>query len=135
MRIPGRRSNAGKWARLALKTGLLLTDAKLWASINEQLRDHLEEAGDAVRHGYETTSDRLEDARDALRGETHWPSHAMSFVGGIGLGVGLGLLFAPYSGEETRAALRDRATDVRNIVSDVTGSRFSTNQATGTHGD
>jgi gas vesicle protein len=136
MRIPGRRSSAAKWARFALKTGLLLTDAKLWSSINEQLRDHLEDAGDSVRRGYETTTDRLEDARDALGGETHWASHTMSFLGGVGLGVGLGLLFAPYSGEETRAAIRDRAADVRSMVGDVTGARFgSSSQATGTHGD
>lgn len=136
MRIPGRRSAAAKWARLALKTGLLLTDAKLWASVSGQLRDHLEDAGDTIRQGYETTTDRLEDARDSLRGETHWPSHAVSFLGGIGLGVGLGLLFAPYSGEETRAAIRDRAADVRNMVGDVTSARFgSSGPATGTHGD
>lgn len=136
MRIPGRRSGAAKWARFALKTGLLLTDAKLWSSINEQLRDHLDDAGDSVRRGYETTTDRLEDARDALRGENHWASHTMSFLGGMGLGVGLGLLFAPYSGEETRTAIRDRAADVKNMVGDVTSARFGSGApATGTHGD
>jgi YtxH-like protein len=134
MRIRGTRNTAAKWARFALKAGLLLSDAKLWTSINEQLRDHLDDAGGAVRRGYESTTDRLEDARDALRGETHWPSHAMSFVGGVGLGVGLGLLFAPSSGEETRAVLRDKATDLRNMVGDVTGA-FRTSPATGTHGD
>lgn len=133
MRIPGRRSAASKWARFALKAGLLLTDAKLWNSINEQLRDQFEDAGDVVRRGYETTTDRIDDARAALRGETHWPSHALSFVGGVGLGVGLGLLFAPSSGYETRAVLRNRAADVKNMVSDVTGT-FRT-PATGTHGD
>jgi len=135
MRIPGRRSAASKWARFALKTGLLLTDAKLWSSINEQLKDHLEDAGDAVRHGYETTTDRIDDARAALRGESHWPSHALSFAGGIVLGVGLGLLLAPSPGEETRALLRNRANDFRDRVSDVTGADFRSGQATGTHGD
>ncbi len=35
-----------------------------------------------------------------------------SFFVGLGLGVGLGLLFAPMSGEETRNNLADRANDL-----------------------
>lgn len=35
-----------------------------------------------------------------------------SFLIGMGLGVGLGLLFAPMSGEETRNNLTDRANDL-----------------------
>jgi gas vesicle protein len=35
-----------------------------------------------------------------------------SFLVGLGLGVGLGLLFAPMSGEETRNNLADRANDL-----------------------
>ncbi len=34
------------------------------------------------------------------------------FLYGLGLGVGLGLLFAPMSGEETRNNLSDRANDL-----------------------
>jgi len=35
-----------------------------------------------------------------------------SFLFGLGLGVGLGVLFAPMSGEETRSKLADRANDL-----------------------
>lgn len=35
-----------------------------------------------------------------------------SFLFGLGLGVGLGILFAPMSGEETRSNLADRANDL-----------------------
>src|SRR5258708_7189467 len=35
-----------------------------------------------------------------------------SFLVGLGFGVGLGLLFAPMSGEETRNNLADRANDL-----------------------
>ena len=35
-----------------------------------------------------------------------------SFLVGLGLGVGLGMLFAPMSGEETRNTLQERATDM-----------------------
>lgn len=37
-----------------------------------------------------------------------------SFLVGLGVGVGLGLLFAPMSGEETRNNLTDRANDLAN---------------------
>ncbi|MGB8889616.1 MAG: YtxH domain-containing protein [Candidatus Korobacteraceae bacterium] len=34
------------------------------------------------------------------------------FLVGLGVGIGLGLLFAPMSGEETRTNLADRANDL-----------------------
>jgi gas vesicle protein len=42
-----------------------------------------------------------------------------SFLVGLGLGVGLGLLFAPMSGEETRTNLADRANDLANSARDT----------------
>jgi gas vesicle protein len=36
------------------------------------------------------------------------------FLIGLGMGFGLGLLFAPMSGEETRTNLADRANDLAN---------------------
>jgi gas vesicle protein len=35
-----------------------------------------------------------------------------SFLAGLGLGIGLGVLFAPMSGEETRNNIAQRANDV-----------------------
>jgi gas vesicle protein len=35
-----------------------------------------------------------------------------SFLAGFGIGIGLGLLFAPMSGEQTRGNIRDRANDL-----------------------
>ncbi len=35
-----------------------------------------------------------------------------SFLFGLGLGVGLGILFAPLSGEDTRSNIAERATDL-----------------------
>ena len=37
-----------------------------------------------------------------------------SFLWGLGLGMGLGILFAPMSGEETRNNLSERANDLAN---------------------
>lgn len=41
-----------------------------------------------------------------------------SFLLGLGFGIGLGMLFAPMSGEETRENLSDRANDLANSARD-----------------
>ena len=138
MRGIGRESKAKQWARFALKCGLLLTDAKMWDAVNEQLRERSGDVKDVVKQEYEDTADRLHDAHKALRGGSDWLTSAASFLGGVGIGVGLGILFAPVSGEEARAALRDKAADVKNKVSDFTSgaTRYgSPRTATGTDGD
>lgn len=138
MRAFGRRATIKQWARFALKCGLLITDAELWAAIDDEIRERAEDVSDAMKRRYEDTADRLSDARTALRGESDWLGRSATFLGGVGLGLGLGMLFAPMSGEASRAVLRDKAVDVRNKVGDVaTGStRFrSTNPPTGTAGD
>lgn len=38
------------------------------------------------------------------------------FLLGLGLGAGLGILFAPKSGEETRAAVRKRVQSLRDVA-------------------
>jgi gas vesicle protein len=42
-----------------------------------------------------------------------------SFLIGLGLGVGLGILFAPMSGEETRNNLSDKANDLASSARDT----------------
>jgi gas vesicle protein len=114
-----RENNAKKWARFALKAGLLLTDAKLWESVGEKLRDRASDVSDEARERYEDTSDRLSDAREALRGRSDWVTPTVNFLGGIGIGVALGMLFAPVSGEEARSALRNKVVDIKDRVSDM----------------
>jgi len=143
----GRGSKTKQWARLAMKLGLFLTDAKLWSSINNQLRDRADDISDAVRDTYEETSDRLEDARAAIRGERHGMGAFTSFVIGIGVGIGAGMLLAPVSGEEARSVIRDKAMGMKNKAMDMTESgtedystgpsrfRTSATAPTGTTGD
>ncbi len=39
-----------------------------------------------------------------------------SFLVGLGVGIGLGILFAPMSGQETRNNIRERATDLADTA-------------------
>jgi hypothetical protein len=114
MRGFGTRNRAKQWARFALKCGLLLTDAKLWASINEQLKEHTADITDEVHSRYEDAVGRVQGARRALRGDNNWVGPVMSFI--VGIGVGVGMLMAPASGEETRSAIRDKAVDIKNDI-------------------
>lgn len=133
-----RRNKAQQWARLAMKAGLFLTDAKLWSAINEQMRERADDMGDTLRRTYRETTDRLDNAQAALRGEHHWFGSGLTFLGGVGLGIGIGMLLAPMSGEQARATIRDKAGDVRHRVSDFAGggSRYRpVSSPTGTEGD
>lgn len=44
-----------------------------------------------------------------------------SFLAGLGIGIGLGILFAPMSGEETRENLSQRASDLADSARDLVG--------------
>lgn len=124
-----------------MKIGLFLTDAKLWSALNHRLRERAENIGDSMRDTYEEATDRWDDAQYALHGHSHWVGSTIGFLGGVGVGIGLGMLLAPVSGEEARSVLRDKATGVRNKVTDfATGSSGSTQYrstpvSTGTGGD
>lgn len=143
----GRRNTAKQWARFAMKFGLVLSDPKLWSSLNDQLRDRTDDVSDvmkdkyeAVREKYEDASDRFSNASSALRGESQWLAPTLSFIGGIGVGVGLGILFAPFSGEEMRGVIRDKASDVTNDVKSKVSNMKNRYHAsdppfTGTDGD
>jgi gas vesicle protein len=44
-----------------------------------------------------------------------------SFLVGLGVGIGLGVLFAPMSGEETRRNLSERASDLADSARETSG--------------
>ena len=133
----GRRRNATKWARLALRCGLLLTDAELWDAIGDDLRESAENVSDRIRRAYVGVNRRPE-GQIVVRDKSDWGARATSLIGGIGIGLGLGLLLAPSSGEETRTVLRNRAIEFKNRMVGIPtrAPRFHASaSATGTDGD
>ena len=69
-----------------------------------------------------------------------------SFLVGLGFGLGLGVLFAPMSGEDTRNTLQERANDLASsargtieqsrdkIQRGISSIRTGVDRATGTEG-
>jgi hypothetical protein len=105
------------WARLAARLGLLLTEPGVRAAVSDQVKDRVDNVTDTIASKYEDAVERLEAAGAALQGRTtYWPSRAMGFLLGVGVGAGLGILLAPGSGSETREAIRGKAVDVKNKV-------------------
>jgi hypothetical protein len=126
-----RRPSRKNWVRFALKLGLLATDATVLAAI-ERLLTERNAPDEGVRSRQQLSAD--------LRDRRGW-SHNSALLIGAAIGFGMGILFAPVSGEEARSAIRDRVMDVRDRVSDAaawatrSGSSGGSGRSTGTYGE
>ena len=109
MRALTKRHTGTNWVRFFLKLGLLATDATVWASMNHLLTER-EDAGDAQR---------LRQKVSANLAPRRGRSHFSTLLTGIGIGLGIGMLFAPVSGEEARGVIREKASDVKDKWDDV----------------
>ena len=96
-------------ARLALKLGLMLTEPKVRAEIGERLKDQVGSVTDTLADKYEDAVERLEAAQSALRGVSNWTPGITGFLLGAGIGVGLGILFAP-SASDAAGKIREAVT-------------------------
>jgi hypothetical protein len=114
---------------------LVGTGLHLLNSLREHLPDNVDDIKDRLKDTYDTASDRVSRATNALRGEKD--SQILGKVGalliGVGVGVGIGMLIAPASGEETRAGVTDEVSDFSDKVRERTGKKPQS--ATGTHGE
>ena len=121
--------------RELLLSVLVGTGLHLLNSLRERLPDNMDDIKDRARETYETASDRLGRATDALRGEedSQILGKAVALAIGVGIGVGIGLLIAPTSGEETRADIADKVSDFSDKVRERPGNKPQ--GATGTHGE
>ena len=95
---------------------------------------------DRVSDSLESASDRVSDLRDRAHdlyeGDGHTFRNVMTFVAGVGVGVGAALLFAPASGEEIRGQIGEKVQDISDRVRDRFSSETTreTKSATGTEG-
>jgi len=126
-----RRPSRKNWLRLALKLGLLATDATVLSAIERMLTER-NVPDEGVRSRQRLSVD--------LRHRRGW-SHNSALLLGAAIGFGMGILFAPVSGEEARNAIRDRVSDLRDRVSDAaawatrSGSCGESRRSTGTYAE
>jgi hypothetical protein len=100
---------------------------KILKSILKTAADLLEQSDhtsgtlrDAFSEGVDRAGDRLSDFRERARHlyghENHTIRNVISFVAGVGVGVGVAMLCAPRSGKEVRDAIGERAKGMSNRV-------------------
>ncbi|HKU26298.1 MAG TPA: YtxH domain-containing protein [Candidatus Sulfotelmatobacter sp.] len=122
-----RRPTKKNWFRFALKVGLLATDAAVWTSIARMLSER-DEATDVRK-------ERLASTLSPNRGR----SHTSTLLIGVAIGVGVGMLFAPVSGEQARNTLRDTASDLKDKVGmsgwGSSGPSTASRRSTGTYAE
>ena len=122
-----------KFLKLLLGTSLFLLDQSDDAAkkVRNRAADRLSDLRDVAQEKYETASDRVARASRAIRGEdNHVLSKILRFVAGVGVGLGVGLILAPASGEETRNVIAGRVHE----MGDKVRKQFSSEDATGTRG-
>jgi YtxH-like protein len=111
------RERWGQVISTLLGTGLYLLE-----NLRERLPDNIDDMKGRARERYETASDRLGRAADALRGkqDSHIFGNVSALLIGVGIGLGVGLLIAPASGDETRADIADKVSDFGDRVRERT---------------
>ncbi len=109
-----------KLLKVLLGTGLYLLDQSDRATKDVRARaaDRMDDLREAAQDKYETASDRVARAASALceDNDSHAIRNSLGFIAGLGIGAAVALLFAPATGDETRAVLSDRAQEFGNNV-------------------
>ena len=108
-----------------LKTAVYFLDQT--NSFTSDVRDRV---SDGVGRVSDRVSDLREQAADLYSDDDHTVRNVLTFVAGVGVGVGAALLFAPASGEEIRGQIGDKVQD----IGDRMRERFSSRASTGTEG-
>jgi hypothetical protein len=96
-----------------LGTGLYLLD-----SMRDRLSDSVDDLRGRARDTYDEASDRVSRATDVIRGEDH---SGLNTGLAVLIGVGVGMLLAPASGEETRQKIQDSISGRRDPATGTYG--------------
>jgi hypothetical protein len=92
----------------------LLVDAGLYLldPVRERLGDHIDTVSEKAKDVYDEASGRVRKASRAITGEDRSGiSSTAALLLGVGVGVALGILFAPASGEQVRRNIADSARE------------------------
>lgn len=96
----------------------------------DQTNDFTSDVRDRVSDTVDRASDRVSDLRDQVSdiysGEDHTVRNVLTFVAGVGVGIGAALLFAPASGEEIRGQIGDKVQDIGDRVREKFSNRTGT---------
>lgn len=103
-----------KLLKVMLGTGLFLVESN---QVGRRVRSHVGDLRDSASDRIDAVVDRIGRVSDRLSGRRDYVTPIGSFLIGMGIGAGLGMLFAPASGEETRGKIRDQAVDLKDRVS------------------
>ena len=111
--------------RSILKTAVYFLDQtdRFTSDVRSRVADGVDRAAGRV-------ADLREQAEDLYSGNDHTARKVLTFVAGVGVGIGAALLFAPASGEELRGQIGDKVHDIGDRVR----QRFTTRTSTGTEG-
>jgi hypothetical protein len=92
---------------LLVGAGLYLLDP-----VRDRLADQTDTVSDKAKDVYEEASCRVRKASRAMTGEDRSGlSSVAALLAGLGVGVALGILFAPASGEQIRRNIADTARE------------------------
>jgi hypothetical protein len=102
--------------------------------IRNRAASNIDDLRDFAQEKYETASDRVARASKVIRGEDSQVfGNVLSLTAGVAIGVAIGLVFAPASGEQTRSVIADKV----QVFGDKVKKKFSSEDdfpATGTIG-
>jgi gas vesicle protein len=108
-----------KLLKLLLGTSIYLLEQSDNTAKNARDRavEQIDDLRDAAQRKYETAANRLARASRAIRGgDNNLLRSALFFAAGTGVGIGMGLILAPASGEETRGEIAGRVREIGDKV-------------------
>jgi hypothetical protein len=101
-----------------LKTGLCILD-QADTEVRDRVSSRVDDLSDRANRTYGEASRRFDRASKAIRGEDdHTLRNTVTFIAGLGVGVGVALLCAPYSGAEMRDTLRSKIWSMKRQARD-----------------
>lgn len=112
-----------QFLRLLFGAGLLLTEPRERRHIYDRVTDQMDDVANRASRGYEAAADRVNRFYRTARGRDRGLSGATTFLIGVGIGAGAGVLLAPASGKQTRQTIAGR---VRSFQTDIGRSRRKT---------